>query len=211
MDENDMITSFGFSTKDEMLDNLRAYLENPDDDTIRVKNKIKEKLINSPKLLWALNNEELEGQLFDDDGNLDPDGEWDAYFGTSSCIRPFLSIPQTQDTVSNYICYQVSTDENMRYNPQMKYFVITFTIFVHEKNSEVEEVGVPRHDLLGAIIRELMAWSSVMAARAVPVYEGEATTDNNYITKVIKYQASIPNNISMTINGESEYVNKSKV
>ena len=210
MNNQEMIKTYGFSTKDEMIENLQSYLSNPDDDTIRLKEKIKEKMLGCPKLLWALNNEEYEKQLFNEDGTLNDTGEWDVYFGDSSLIRPFLFIPETQDVVANYICYQTSTDENMRYNSEMKYFVITFTIIVHEKDSIDSKTGIARHDLIGSIIRELMSWSSSSIAHAVPIYEGESVTDNNYITKVLKYQAALPNNLVVTNNVSTAFVNKTK-
>ena len=208
--DDDMLQYQRFDTKDEMLNSLRAYLENPDDDTIRIKNKIKTLFSNSPKLLWSLNNADLESQLFNEDGTLNEDGEWDAYFGDTSNIRPYLFLPETQDIVCNYLCYQVSVDENMRYNSSMKYMVITFTILVHEKNSFDEQVGMARHDLIASIIRELMAWSGITTASAVPIYEGESVTDNNYITKVLRYQALLPNNLVVTDNVGTRFVNKTK-
>lgn len=209
MDTDEMIKTYGFSTKKEMLSSLQSYLVNPDDDTVRLKDRIKEMLKNCPKLLWALNNSEYEAELFDEDGNLNETGEWDVYFGDTSLIRPFLFIPETQDNVTNYICYQVSTEENMRYNSTMKYLVITFTIFVHEKDSIDKETGIARHDLIGAIIRELMAWSSVTMGHATPIFESESVTDTNYVTKVLKYQAAMPNNLVVT-EGEPMFVNKTK-
>ena len=204
-----MITTYGFSTKDEMLDDLRAYMITPDDDTIRLKDKIKDMLLHCPKLLCALNDKELESELFNEDGTLNDTGEWDAYFGENSLIRPFLFIPETQDIVSNYLCYQASSDENMRRNNTMKYFVITFTILVHEKNSIDKETGIARHDLIASIIRERMAWSGIAMASAVPIYEAESVTDNNYITKVLRYQATLPNNLVVT-EGKPAFVNKTK-
>ena len=70
MEIKEMVESYGFSTKSEMLAQLQAYLKNPDDDTVRIKDKIKDMLINCPKLLWALNDKTLSNQLFDEDGNL---------------------------------------------------------------------------------------------------------------------------------------------
>ena len=167
-------------------------------------------MLGCPKLLWALNNEEYEAELFNEDGSLNDTGEWDVYFGDTSLIRPFLFIPETQDVVANYICYQTSTDENMRYNSEMKYFVITFTIIVHEKDSIDKVTGIARHDLIGGIIRELMAWSSSTMSSAIPIYEGESVTDNNYITKVLKFQATMPNNLVITDSSGTAFVNKTK-
>lgn len=210
MDKEEMIKTLGFSTKAEMISQLQGYLSNPDDDTIRLKEKIKTMMLGCPKLLWALNNEEYEAELFNDDGSLNDTGEWDVYFGDTSLIRPFLFIPETQDVVANYICYQTSTDENMRYNSEMKYFVITFTIIVHEKDSIDKVTGIARHDLIGGIIRELMAWSSSTMSSAIPIYEGESVTDNNYITKVLKFQATMPNNLVITDSSGTAFVNKTK-
>lgn len=210
MDKEEMIKTLGFSTKAEMISQLQGYLSNPDDDTIRLKEKIKTMMLGCPKLLWALNNEEYEAELFNEDGSLNDTGEWDVYFGDTSLIRPFLFIPETQDVVANYICYQTSTDENMRYNSEMKYFVITFTIIVHEKDSIDKVTGIARHDLIGGIIRELMAWSSSTMSSAIPIYEGESVTDNNYITKVLKFKATMPNNLVITDSSGTAFVNKTK-
>ena len=110
------------TTKDELLNKLRAYADTPDDDNIKYKDIIKKALLNCPELLCALNNKELESELFDDDGNLliDKDtgellGEVDRYFGDNSNIRPSLFIPDTQTTVNSYVCYQVMFDELRRY------------------------------------------------------------------------------------------------
>lgn len=83
------------TTKNELLDKLRAYADTPDDDNIRYKEKIHDALLNNAELLYALNNEELESELFDEDDNLLIDeetgellGEVDRYFGDNSNIRP---------------------------------------------------------------------------------------------------------------------------
>ena len=208
--EEEKTVSFNFSTLDEMLEKLRAYLEEPDDDAIRLKNKIKSMLMSCPELLWALNAEEYQSQLFNADGTLNETGEWDVYFGENSLIRPFLFIPETQDIVANYLCYQISTGENMRYNDKMKYLIITFTILIHENNSIDKETGIARHDLIASILREKLAWSSVGLADAIPIFENESVTDNNYITKVLKYQIALPNNLVVTKDGTTAFVNKCK-
>ena len=104
------------TTKDELLDKLRAYADTPDDDNIRYKEKIHDALLNNAELLYALNNEELESELFDGkELNIDKEagellGEVDRYFGDNSNIRPYLFIPDTQTDVKHYVCYQVSFD-----------------------------------------------------------------------------------------------------
>lgn len=207
---SDNSTPYDFSTLDEMLDKLRAYLKNPDDDTIRLKSKVEQMLKGCPELLWALNSDDYSSQLFNEDGSLNETGEWDVYFGENSLIRPFLFIPETQDIVANYLCYQISTQENLRYNDAMKYLILTFTILVQEKNAIDKITGIARHDLIASIIREKLAWSSVGIAHAVPIYENESVTDNNYITKVLKYQIALPNNLVVTKDNVSSFENKTK-
>lgn len=207
---DDMNTKITFSTKEEMIHQLQGYLSLPDDDCIRVKNLLKQRMLEFPQLLWALNSPNYGDQLFNADGSLNESGEWDVYFGDSSHIRPFLFIPETQDEVMNYLCYQVQTDENMRYDPAMKYLIITFTIFVHEKDSIDKETGIARHDLIGGIIREMMAWSGITMSHATPIGSSESVTDTNYITKVLRYQATMPNNLVVTKNNVPTLVNKDK-
>ena len=129
------------TTKEDLLDKLRTYADTPDDDNIKYKNIIRKALLNCPELLYALNNNELEPELFDEDGNLliDEDtgellGEVDRYFGDNSNIRPSLFIPDTQTTVNSYVCYQVMFDELPRYQNVQKYTKITFNIFVNGKD-----------------------------------------------------------------------------
>ena len=58
------------TTKEELLNKLRTYASTPDDDNIRYKEKIHDALLNNVELLYALNNKELESELFDEDDNL---------------------------------------------------------------------------------------------------------------------------------------------
>lgn len=206
-------------TKDDLLTKLRAYSTNPDDDIIRFKKEIYKVLIQSPELLYALNEKDLESELFDEDGNInwewneetkeyEPLGEWDRYFGSAANIRPFLFIPETQTKVKHYICYQVGTDDTARYNSTEKVLEIIFTIFVYESDRIDKYTGIPRHDLIGAIIREKFSWIGLEVPTPVPVYSKETTTDNHYVVRTIKYNATIPNDISKTINGVTQYSNK---
>ena len=142
-------------TKKDLLTKLRAYGETPDDDVIRIKKQIEDTLIDCPEILYALNESSLYSELFDTSDkahwvwnkergmNIPTDecrlnwewneslqkyehlGEWDRYFGSNANIRPFLFIPDTQTDVKHYICYQVSTEENVRYNSNEKLLDIT--------------------------------------------------------------------------------------
>ena len=202
-------------TKNDLLKELRLYAETPDDDVIRIKKEIERKFMGCPKLLYALHEKELENELFDKNGNInwdikthEPLGEWDRYFGTNANIRPFLFIPDTQTEVRHYICYQVNTDENVSHNYNEKKLEVIFNIFVHGNDRVDKLTGVPRHDLIASIIRENFAWIGLEIPTTIPIYNRESITDNNYLTRIVKYECILPNDMAKTTDGSSVYINK---
>ena len=210
--------------KEDLLNKLRAYATTPDDETTQYKEKIKQALMKSPELLYALHEEELEEELFieteDEDGNkitvlnIDEEtgellGEVDRYFGESANIRPYLHIPETQTTVRHYVCYQVMFDELPRYNDTQKYTQITFTIFVNGKDREDESTGLPRHDLIASIIREKFNWSNIFGMQTHIVSSKESTTDNNFIVRTLVFQLVDTNGIVETNGINTSIINYS--
>ena len=206
-------------TKNDLLNKLRAYKDTPDDENISYKNKIKKALLSNPCLLYALNEESLESELFDDDGNInwewneekkeyEPLGEWDRYFGSNSNIRPFLFIPDTQTEVKHYICYQVSFQDTVRYQPGLKDTLITFNIFVHGNDRMDKLTGVPRHDLIASIIRERFAWSNIFGMQTYLVSDRESITDNNYLVRTLVFQLTDLNSkVQTPYGGKTSKVN----
>ena len=200
--------------KEELLDKLRAYANTPDDDNIWYKEKIHDALLNNAELLYALNNEELESELFDEDDNLLIDeetgellGEVDRYFGDNSNIRPYLFIPDTQTDVKHYVCYQVSFDEMPRYSTFHKYNEITFNIFVNGKDRTDKLTGIPRHDLIASIIRERFNWSNIFGTQVHLVSSKESVTDNNYLVRTLIFQIIDTNSILNTNNRITKVIN----
>ena len=200
------------TTKEELLNKLRAYADTPDDDNIRYKEKIHDALLNNAELLYALNNEELESELFDGDKlNINKDtgellGEVDRYFGDNSNIRPYLFIPDTQTDVKHYVCYQVSFDELPRYSNIQKYTEITFNIFVNGKDRTDKLTGIPRHDLIASIIREKFNWSSIFGMQTHLISSKESVTDNNYLVRTLIFQVLDLNGIVNTPYKNETYI-----
>ena len=206
------------TTKEELLNKLRAYAETPDDDNIRYKEKIHDALLSNVELLYALNNEELESELFDEDDNLLIDeetgellGEVDRYFGDNSNIRPYLFIPETQTDVKHYVCYQVMFDELPRYQNVQKYTEITFNIFVNGKDRTDKLTGIPRHDLIASIIREKFNWSNIFGMQTHLVSNKESITDNDYVVRTLIFQNTEVNSITVTPYGEMPNVINYKI
>ena len=200
------------TTKEELLNKLRAYADTPDDDNIRYKEKIHDALLNNAELLYALNNEELESELFDgNELNIDKEtgellGEVDRYFGDNSNIRPYLFIPDTQTDVKHYVCYQVAFDELPRYSNIQKYTEITFNIFVNGKDRTDKLTGIPRHDLIASIIRERFNWSSIFGMQTHLISSKESVTDNNYLVRTLVFQVLDLNGIVNTPYGDETYI-----
>ena len=206
------------TTKEELLNKLRAYAETPDDDNIRYKEKIHDALLSNVELLYALNNEELESELFDEDENLLIDeetgellGEVDRYFGDNSNIRPYLFIPETQTDVKHYVCYQVMFDELPRYKNVQKYTEITFNIFVNGKDRTDKLTGIPRHDLIASIIREKFNWSNIFGMQTHLISNKESITDNDYVVRTLIFQNTEVNSITVTPYGEMPNVINYKI
>lgn len=207
------------TTKKELLNKLRAYSATPDDDIIRIKTQIKETLLLCPELLYALNEKGLEKELFRDDGSVNWEydeasgkyevlGEWDRYFGATSNIRPFLFFPQTQTDVKHYVCYQVDSDDALKGNDFEKILIVTFNIFVHGDDPIDKLTGLPRHDLISSIIREKFSWIGLEVFSTMPTRNRESITDNNYLTRTIKYECIVPNDLTVSPNGVPRYKNK---
>lgn len=185
-------------TKDDLLNNLRMYVKAPDDDNTRYKQIIYELFLKCPELLYAINEKEYEHELFNDDGTINYDGEWDLYFSDSQRdgnIRPYLFVPQTQTEVHNYICYQTHFDETPRYNGVEKYGLITFNIIIHGSDRIDKLTGIPRHDLIGAIIKNRINWSNMFGTQCHVVSDKESITDNDYLIRTLVFRITTLNNI----------------
>ena len=200
------------TTKEELLNKLRAYADTPDDDNIRIKEQIKDTFLNCPELLYAIHNKELESELFDgNELNIDEEtgellGEVDRYFGDNSNIRPYLFIPDTQTDVKHYVCYQVAFDELPRYSNIQKYTEITFNIFVNGKDRTDKLTGIPRHDLIASIIRERFNWSNIFGMQTHLISSKESVTDNNYLVRTLVFQVLDLNGIVNTPYGDETYI-----
>lgn len=197
-----------------MLEKLQGYAINPDDDNIRIKNQIYDILLHCPELLYALHNEELESELFDENGNLnideygEPLGQWDLYFGKDSNIKPYLYIPNTQTDMRHYVCYQTNFTTIKKYNSYIKEMIVTFNIFVNGQDGIDNLTGIPRHDLIASIIREKIAWIGIEIENPVPNYDKESVTDNDFLVRTLQFKLDLPNSIVKTNNGNTAYSNK---
>lgn len=191
-------------TREDLLNKLRAYQENQDDDVIRVKEKVKNLLIKSPELLYALNDSKNSKELFDNEGNINYDGEWDVYFNDN--IRPYVFFPETQEHVKNYICYKVDFTDTPQYNNNEKYCMVSFLIFCDSKDLIDKNTGITRHDLISSILREKIAWTNLFGTQCKISSDKESFTDSNYTMRTIVFQFTGFNSTVKTMNGNTRSI-----
>lgn len=151
------------------------------DDIIEMKRLIKQKLISDPDILEALHNPDID---------LDSPDEF-----LDNNIYGFIRIPQTQDTVRNFICFTVDDIEDSRFNSHMKVQQIQFNCICHLEDMKTD-YGIDRHDLLGYLVRDVFNWSNDFGLQFKLVYNKESTIDSDYYCRTLKFERECTNNLN---------------
>lgn len=166
--------------------NLLSWRKNIDNEDIRVKEKIKQILLNNKNIIHVLNNDELEKQ----------DAEPDEYYGVN--ILPYYMIAPTQNNVKNYICFETSFDEQARYNGFIKIQQIIFYILSEQKDSIDNETGLARHDLLASLILDQFNWSNYFGTQIHCVSNRPSVVDTYFSCRTLIFEAETPVNVLRT-------------
>ena len=159
---------------------MKRDIQNIEDDICRMKRQIKQMLIADTDILEALHSK------------IDIDSP-DEFLDTH--IFGFIRIPNTQDTVRNFICVTVDDIEEHRFNEVMKLQDITFVTICHLSDMKTE-YGIDRHDLLGYLIRETINWTNLFGLQFKLIYNKESTIDGDYYCRTLKFQAIKPNDLN---------------
>lgn len=170
------------------INSLLKYKTNPDNDNVRFKEIIKSKLVNNEAIIYLLNNEELQKA----------EAEPSEYFNVN--ILPYYILAPVQSNVQNYICYEVSFDEENRFNEVLRYGQITFYILCNHRNIIEKSTGIARHDLLAALITDEFAWSKCFGQTIKLVSDRPSVVDNNFSTRTLVFEGQFTNSIVSTDN-----------
>lgn len=157
-----------------------------DSDDIKIKEKIKQVLLNNRYIVHVLNNKELE----------ENDAEPDDYFGVN--ILPYYMINPTQTNIQNFICYEVSYDEVGRWNPAIKTQQIIFYILCHHNNLIDEETGMARHDLLASILQTDFNYTNYFGKKITLVSNVPSVVDTHYACRTLIFEQTVDNNLVKT-------------
>ena len=175
---------------------LRSFRNKIDCDEIKIKEQIKQQLLNNKYIIHVLNNKELE----------DADAAPDEYFGIN--ILPFYQINPTQTNVQNFICYTVGFRDERRYAPEVKTLQVTFVILAEQKNIIDKETSLARTDLLGALIQDQFNWTNIFGRKAHIVRNEESVVDTNYACRTIIFEQDTDNSLVKTRNSIPQMMNK---
>lgn len=168
-----------------IVDSLfRRYKQSKQNDVIYYKDKIKQKLLKSDELLYALNNRELQAA----------GAANDEYFGEN--ILPYVKLPDIRHNVKHYLLFEVSFNEVLEGNELQKYALITFTAMCAQEDNIDDRTGMCRHDLIAAIVQDAFNWSNLLGMQLKLISNKAATTDSDYATRTLVFQQIAPNGIS---------------
>lgn len=160
---------------------MKRDIQNIKDDISAMKRQIKQMLIDDADILEVLHNP-----------NIDIDSP-DEFLDTN--IFGFIRIPNTQDTVRNFICFTVDDIEEHRFNEVMKLQDIQFVVICHLSDMKTE-YGIDRHDLLGYLIRDTINWTNLFGLQFKLIYNKESTIDGDYYCRTLKFEAIKPNSLN---------------
>lgn len=182
-------------TQDDIAE-LQAFTQTIDSDDIKIKEQIKEKLLNNKFIIHVLNNEELEKL----------GAEADEYYGVN--ILPYYMISPTQTNVQNFVCFEINYDELDRYNHCVKKLNIVFYVLCHQKNIIDKDTGISRHDLLASLIQYDFNFSNDFGKKIKLISDVSNVVDTNYSCRVLTFQQITDNNLVKTKNGSPRLSNK---
>ena len=173
-----------------------------DDDNIRIKEIIKQKLLANDDIIHVLDNKKLQ----------DAEAENDEYFWEN--IFPFYLIPDAQTDSQNFICFTVGyenvernfTNSSRMYNDLQRHLHIVFVILCEKKNLKDRDTGIARHDLLAALIQNEFNLTNYFGRRMLLVSDNESTVDSVYACRTLVFSQTTDNNVTKT-----QYGNPSRI
>ena len=169
-----------------------------DNDNIRIKEIIKQKLLANDDIIHVLDNKELQ----------EAEAENDEYFGVN--ILPFYLIPDAQTDSQNFICFTVGyenvernfTNSSRTYNDLQRHLHVVFVVLCEKKNIKDRDTGIARHDLLAALIQNEFNFTNFFGRKILLISDDESTVDSNYLCRTLVFSQVTDNNVTKTDYGK---------
>lgn len=177
------------------LSELLKFKDKSINDDIRFKEIVKKKLLDNDKIIYVLNNKELQ----------EAEAEVDEYFGVN--ILPYYMVVPTQTNVQNFVCYEVLFKEEARYNNIVKYIQLIFYVLCDQKNAIEPHTGIARHDLLQALLKEEFNWSNCFGNQIHCVSDKPSTVDSRYSARTLIFEGKCLNEITTSSDNKVRVYN----
>lgn len=167
----------------EQIAELRTYKNDSQYDDIRMKEKIKQVLLDNQLLLYVINNKKL----------IDSEAEADEYFNRN--IFPHYIIKPTQTEVQNLISYEVMFNKTTGTDDCMKKGQIIFVVMCDSKDIIEKTTFIPRHDLLSAILIKEFNRKNYFGFNSKIVSDEPSVIDDNYACRTLVFELTTYNNL----------------
>lgn len=161
---------------------LQTFKEYSNDENIRFKEIIEQKLCHDKRIIHVLNNPSLD------------EDHPEEYLWKN--IFPHYVIPGTAADADNYICFETRLSDTDNQNPLIRRGKIIFCILCSQKQIFDEETGLGRHDLLAALIKDIFNWSDCFGPQIHVTKEVANVTDSHYVLRTLVFEiktAAVPN------------------
>ena len=176
---------------------LRKFKDYPDDDNIRFKEIIRQKLCADKRILHVLNHPTLDENTPDE------------YLGKA--LFPYYVVPGVATDAKNYICFETGFSETSEQNRLIKYGKIIFYVLCDQKTILDTETGISRHDLLAALIRDIFNWTNCFGQQAHLVKDTAGVIENQYTLRTLVFELKTTNAVLKTRNNQTTIVNNKVV
>lgn len=170
---------------------LYALRQNTDSDNIKIKEVIKQVLVNDPRIIHLLNNPNLDEECPDD------------YLYVN--ILPYIRIPDTQYEVKHFICFSTDFTTVSNMNTWVKYQHIKFIVFCWHTDVQTE-YGIPRHDLIAHLIQQDFNWTNLFGVQAKLIGDKESISDTGYTCRTLTFEMKTPNGITRTLDSITKLI-----
>lgn len=185
-----------------------------DEDSIKTSSNVTGKSTKSRKK----KKQNEEDNEYDDECDIDDNSSEDKEISvieatdySGKCILPYYTIEPTQTNVKNFICFETQWEEEPNYSRnvynytnrkklrQFKLQQIIFHILCHVADITVEEAGgIPRHDLLAALITNQFNWTNMFGKKIHVVSSKPSTVDNKFVTRTLVFEQFTDNELVKT-------------
>jgi len=109
-------------------------------------------------------------------------------------IVPWLKLNGLQKEVLNFVMFDMDDSDVSYTNNVIKNQYLIVMCLVHEDDMETE-YKIPRHDLLGYIIKDLLCWTNALGMQLKCVNDFQDIIDSKYYARTVKFKIEAPNSV----------------